>query len=280
MVGGTEQNALLVVIRTPKSASTSLAKIVAKAFPRGRQFFLPNTLDLDGQLSSLQRLRHARHALHVNYRHHRLLRTKDVFASIDRTASPGDIVTGGHIDLETCRQNLTRKFKAIALVRDPIDRSLSEYAYARAGFIRKSALEKYDAGRTAQIAGRFSYEGYLDFLLEHRALYGDIACRYLGLAGIENVAAHFAEHIFHFGTVDNLVAFAHTLGRKTGQDIAVEHLNRTSATVRQIPTRAEQSKLKQLYAGDFALHEWCRKHEPAVATQSVRPPTPRVAVPA
>lgn len=256
-----DNDALIVVIRTPKSASTSLAAIVADAFPNARAFSLPNTLDIEGSISALQHLRHIRHTARVNYRAHRRLRLARVFDRINAESNGGDIVTGGHVDFETCRRKLTRPLKFVNVVRHPVDRSLSEYAYARAGFMRKNGLAKLDASLVAKAAGRYSFEGYLDFLADHRAAFGDIACRYVGLRPGDDIAAHFAAFAFHFGTVDNITPFARTLAAKTGHAVREQHLNQTTAPARFRLGAAERRKIENLYAGDFALYEWCRANE-------------------
>jgi hypothetical protein len=255
-----DADALIVVIRTPKSASSSLAAIAAQAFSDGRAFMLPNTLDIEGSISALQHLRHIRHAARVNYRWHRLLRLEQVFERINLEAKPGDFLTGGHIDFDTCHNALTRPFKFITLVRNPIDRASSEYAYARAGFSRKNRLAKFDASLIAKVAGRHSFEGYLDFLTDHRAAFGDIACRYVGVKPGDDIAAHFAAHAYHFGTVDNLPAFARGLAARTGHIVEERHLNATTAARIKL-TSSERRKIEKLYPGDFALYEWCRAQE-------------------
>lgn len=257
--------AIIVVIRTPKSASSSLAAIVEEALPSGRRFMLPNTLDIEGAISGLQQLRHIRHAARVNYRWHRRLRIERVFDRINIEAHPGDFLTGGHIDFDTCRRKLTKPVKFITLVRNPIDRSLSEYAYARAGHGRKNSLAKWDSSLVAKAAARYSFEGYLDFLTDHRAAFGDIACRYVGVRAGEDIATHFAAYAFHFGTVDRLPAFVRGLSEKTGHDVQLRHLNPTLAPAQVTLRQAEHRKIEKLYAGDFELYDWCRAHEPQPA---------------
>jgi len=265
-------DALIVVIRTPKSASSSLAAIVEEALSSARRFMLPNTLDIEGSISALQQLRHIRHAARVNYRWYRLMRLEQVFDHINAQGSPGDFLTGGHIDFETCRRKLTRPVKFITLVRNPTDRSLSEYAYARAGHRRKNSLARWDASLVAKAAARYSFEGYLDFLTDHRAAFADIACRYVGIRPGEDIAAHFAAHAFHFGTVDRLPTFVRGLGEKTGREIHLPHLNPTIAPAHVTLRQIEHRKIEKLYAGDFELYDWCRAQEtPAAPRKTARP---------
>jgi len=268
-----DSDAIIVVIRTPKSASSSLAAIVAQSLPSARAFVLPNTLNVEGAISTLQLLRHIRHATRINFRRHRALRLGQVFDRINLEASPGDILTGGHIDFDTCRRMVTRPVKFIALIRNPIDRSRSEYAYARAGHRRKNSLTKWDSSLVAKAAGRYTFEGYIDFLTDHRAAFADIACRYVGLKAGEDIGAHFATHAYHFGTVDRLPAFARGLGEKTGQVVEMPRLNPTAAPEQATLTLAEHRKIEKLYAGDFELYDWCRTQEARSTPRKAQPAT-------
>jgi hypothetical protein len=267
-----DSHALIVVIRTPKSASSSLAAIAEEALPAARRYMLPNTLDIEGSISALQQLRHIRHAARVNYRWYRLLRLEQVFDRINIEANPGDVLTGGHIDFDTCRHKVTRAVKFITLVRNPVDRSLSEYAYARSGHGRKNALAKWDSSLVAKAAARYSFEGYIDFLTDHRAAFADIACRYVGVRAGDDIAAHFAAHAFHFGTVERLPSFVRGLSEKTGHKIQPCHLNPTAAPAQIALRQAEHRKIERLYAGDFELYDWCRAHEAQPAPRKAARP--------
>jgi hypothetical protein len=260
-------DALLAVIRTPKSASTSLASIVLQAFPGARRFILPNTLNPEIALSGFQRLRHLRHAARVTLNAHGTIGAARVFDLVNREGRSGDLLTGGHIDFDTCRLNTARKVRFITLVRNPIDRVISEYSYLRAGHARKWMLAKVDSSIAAKTASRYSLQGYLDFLLEHRHAFGDIACRHLGIAPGTDIAAHFAAHAYHFGTVDDLAAFADGLSRKTKRPVQVPHLNPTGKTATLALTREIRRKAERLYENDLALYEWCRRSAPGTATR-------------
>lgn len=263
---------LIVVVRVPKSASSSLAAMALQAFPDRRIVKLPNTLDLDGRCSALQRLRHARHVTRLVLRDHGTLSLTSVFDKINAMQPQATMVTGGHIDFDACRTRIAHRLKMITIVRNPIDRSVSEYAYARAGFTRKPAHTKFDASLTAKAAGRYSYEGFLDFLIERSDAFGDITSRYLGWDGLRDLDAYFAENVFHFGVVDDLRSFAAGLARKTGHAVRMEHLNTGPSVLESALKGGERSKLERLYPKDFELYDWCRTHETAH-----RQPKPRTA---
>jgi hypothetical protein len=260
-------DALLAVIRTPKSASTSLVSIVLQAFPDARRFILPNTLNPEVTLSSFQRLRHLRHAARVTLNAHGIVGADRVFDLVNREGRGGDLLVGGHIDFDTCRRNTARKVRFITLVRNPIDRVVSEYLYLRAGHERKWMLAKIDSSIIAKTASRYSLQGYLDFLLERRHAFGDIACRHLGIAPDTDIAAHFAAHAYHFGTVDDLAAFADGLSRKTKRPVRAPHLNPTRKSATLVLSPDIRRKVERLYENDLALYEWCRRSAPGTAAR-------------
>jgi len=274
----TGDDALIAVIRTPKSASSSLSSIALQAFPDARCFILPNLLNLEGAISRFQRLRHMRHSARVMFNAHKTVRVGRVFDLVNREGRKGDLLIGGHIDFDTCRRNVTRQVKFITLVRDPFDRVISEYAYSRAGHHRKWAVAKFDASLVAKAAGRYTLHGYLDFLLEHATVFGDIACRHLGVAPGDDIAAHFAAHAYHFGTVDNLTDFADGLARKTKRPVQVPHLNRSSKAGTTALTPDMKRKVERLYANDLMLYEWCRRTPSRTAPRPIlRAPSERSA---
>lgn len=250
-----------MVVRIPKSASTTLSALARQAFPTARQFFVPNTLDLDGELSAWQRLRHWRHALRHNASQYEVLQQSLAFARISQSIKPGDLVGGGHADFDTCRRALGPTLKFLTVVRNPTTRVISEYAYARAGHKRKPWLSRFDASLTAKAAARYDLEGYVRFLYDRADVYGNLACRYIGLKPGTDMATHIATHAFQIGTVDNMALFARELCRKTGTAASTPHLNATIRKVDHLPTPRERSFIEQLYARDFELYEHCLRRE-------------------
>jgi len=253
----------LVVVRIPKSASKTLANLVHQAFPQARKHIVPNTVSLDGCLSPFQRVRHARHTLRHNFANHRRITTSQVFKLIDASIAPGDLITGGHIDFATCRANVRAPLKFATLVRDPAMRVLSEYNYARYGHQRKTFLAKLDAGIAARAAGTYSFEGFLSFLLERRDVYGDIACRYTGIAQDTDIANHMRTYAGFAATVEDLPRFAAALKDATGVDVSVGHLNKTPKRQSTSFSHAARRMIENLYARDFALHAACHDGNPA-----------------
>lgn len=249
------ENSVFLCIRVPKSGSQSLVTGLTGAFAGRRIFYVPNTLDPDSQISRLRRLRFLRARFQNLSRHHRTLSMRAVWARIDREAQPGDLLMGGHVDFATAHANIRRALKIITLLREPIARARSEYEYMRRGYLRKSPLNRFDASVLHKRAGRFDFDSYLDFLFEHRAIYGDIASQYLGWNGADDLAEFFARHVFHYGVLERSEEFARGLSEKLRRPFALPVENRTAGE-RPETTAHQRRLLEQIYACDLQLYQW------------------------
>ena len=256
------QAPLYAIIRVPKSGSQSLRTWAVQAFPDAKQFRIPNTLHLDGAFGVLQRLRHTRHVLRHSISWYGSPKTlAGICEMIDRTAPPGSILTGGHFDFPTLHANFKQPVKIVSLLRDPVRRALAEYNYLRDGYSRKFSLWQLSAGALASTAGRYSFAGFVDFLMENRKVYGNIACRYLGVENPAAIRQHFADHVYHVGCVEDPQRFAAAFKKKTGRDVPLGHENRTKKITIDTVPQAERAKLEQLYEHDYSLYEYCRTAE-------------------
>ena len=251
---------LCVCVRIPKCGSTSLTHIVNAAFRDRRTFYLPHTLNLDASTSSFQDLRFVRtraRNLLMRYRTTSILRTYEL---ISNWAADGDLLAGGHIDFHSVREHIGRKVKMITIFREPGGRVRSEYNYSRQGYLARGLFRRFDSGMRHKAAGKYDFDGFLDFLLDNRALYGDVAARYVGWDGQENLGEFFARHVFHSGVLERSEAFEQGLSEKMGFKLSFPHENRAKKTYDSGMTAAQQSKVEQIYARDFALYEWQLVH--------------------
>jgi len=164
MATGADQ-AILACIRVPKSGSKSLSKIVAEALPDRTRFYLPDTLRREARISRWQAFRLWRSQAQNLSKHWGVLSLDKALAKIDAAAAPGDLLIGGHFDQPTVAAGLSRPVRSIVLLRDPADRARSDYNYARQGFLKKKPWQRFDAHLTAQAAGRYGFEGFLDYQL-------------------------------------------------------------------------------------------------------------------
>jgi hypothetical protein len=228
---------------------------LAEAFAGRRIFYLPNTLDPDSKVSPLQKLRFLRARFRNLHRNYRTVRMQSVWARINREAALGDLLMGGHADFRTVRAHITQPLKIITLLREPLARARSEYDYMRRNQLRKPPLRRFDSSVLHKAAGRYDFDAYLDYLFERRAIYGDIACQYLGFDGSEEISKFFARHVFHCGVLERSPEFAAGLAEKLGYPFSLPHENQEPVE-RPAVTAVQRSKLEQIYSRDLEVYEW------------------------
>ena len=234
-----------------------MASAVTSAFSARRIFYLPHTLELDGRLSRFQHFRYLRTQRRNLFAAYGTRNLDDAFAAIRSCIRGGDLIGGGHIDFPSVSRALDRPVKIITLLRNPCQRSLSEYRYARNNHLQKPRLARFDSHAVAMIAAKYDFEGYLDFLTEHRAIYGDIASRYLGFDGTDP-AGFFHRNVFHAGILELPHEFSRGLAAKTGRPVGFPHLNRTDASSQAELSHKARQKIARLYEHDFIAFEWLR----------------------
>ena len=91
---------------------------------------------------------------------------KKAFEIIASNASDGDLINGGHIDFPSVRKSIQRKSKIITLLREPAARCRSEYEYCRNAYLRSNPLRRIDSSARNKAAGKYNFDGFLDFLLD------------------------------------------------------------------------------------------------------------------
>jgi len=247
---------LLLCLRIPKSGSSSLERALARTLAGRRRFYVPNTLELDGRLSRLQHLRFRRSQARNLMEHYGTRSLAHALRQVDRESAPGDLLIGGHADFRTLSHHLSMPLKIVTILRNPLDRCRSEYHYSRSNFFRKSPLTRIDSSVLPRMAAKADFDSYIDFLFDHREIYGNIATAYLGLQPWEEIGRFFQRHVFHAGVLEENAAFSRALGEKLGAEVQFPHLNISgSAEHVAIGTRARR-KIELLYARDFEIYEF------------------------
>ena len=246
---------LLLCVRVPKSGSSSLMRGLSDAFAGRRIFYLPNTLDPDSKVSPLQKLRFLRARFRNLHRHYGFVSMQSVWVRINREAALGDLLMGGHADFRTVRANISQPLKIITLLREPLARAHSEYDYMRRNQLRKPLLRRFDSSVLHKAAGRYDFDSYLDYLFDHRHIYGDIACQYIGWTGEEAISDFFARNVFHCGVLERSAEFAAGMAGKLGRAFSLPHENREPSS-RPDFTPAQGNKLEQIYPRDMELYAW------------------------
>jgi hypothetical protein len=251
---------LCVCVRIPKCGSTSLTHIVNAAFSNRRTFYLPHTLNLDASISSFQDMRFLRTRARNLLMRYRTTSIAKAFDIISTWATDGDLLAGGHIDFHSVREHIDRKVKMITIFREPAKRVRSEYNYSRLTYLDRGPFRRIDSGMRHKAAGKYDFDGFLDFLLDNRQLYGDVAARYIDWDGREGLDRYFANNVFHSGVLERSGAFEKGLSEKMGLKLTFPHKNRTRKDGETGVTAAQRSKIEKIYSRDFALYEWQLEH--------------------
>jgi hypothetical protein len=249
---------VFLCIRVPKSGSKSLNDALNAAFAGQQTFFLPSTDNWDRALSKFQHLRYQRAkwgALMDNYGDPRMSRAFDV---INAKARPGDLISGRHFDYPFARQNLKLPGRIITMLRDPVARCISEYNYSREGFQKRLFFQRFDSGLKTKAAGRYNLLGYVDWLLEHREVYGNIASRFMGWDGAAPLKPYFAENVFHAGVLEDNTNFTAILSEKLGRPVNLPWKNLTKLREAEHADAQVRHRIEQIYPHDFELYEHVR----------------------
>ncbi len=250
--------AVLACIRVPKSGSKSLSRIVAEAYPDRATFYLPDTMRREALISRWQAFRLWRSQIQNLGRHWKTASLDAVLARIDAAAKPGDLLIGGHFDQPAAQSGLNLPVRSIVLLRDPAERARSDYNYARQGFQKKKPWQRFDAHLTAQAAGRYDFEGFLDYQLEHPQVYGDLACAYLGWLPGEPLKAVLPT-IWCWGVLEMADAFANRMSELSGRPLTFGTSNATRQVEQLDISAVERRKIERLYARDLQLYARCRE---------------------
>jgi hypothetical protein len=259
-----------VCIRVPKCGSSSLHYALSAAFAERRTFFLPDSLNLDGRYSWIQRQRFARARRGGLLSHYGDPRLSNALAVINGEAEPGDLVLGGHFDLAFARQALAAPVRAITLLRDPVARCVSEYNYSRQNHLARNVFRRLDSKIQPKIAAKYGLTGYLDYLLERREAYGDLACRYLAWDGAEPLGGYFDRHVFHAGVLEDSTTFAAGLSDKLGRAVVLPWANSTVERAALSADAEARRRIEQLYPRDFELYEHVRAESRQAARRLAR----------
>lgn len=245
---------LFVIVRIPKSGSNSLRGMVSAALPGTPVHSMPNPSKPDAGVSMLENLRVARGRIRRRWRNYRVLTNDQAWEKIARTAKSGDIVQG-HIGFGD-PQLPGFELDYITVIRDPVQRLMSEYFYSQRGFEKRSIFRKlYNYGRL-RAASKLGFSDYIAYLHERRHLYANRATRFItGARACEDPGAFLMENYFHFGTLEHIDQYVSTLSEKLGSRVPPTHRNKSENRRDISLSRQDLSRLEDLYSEDMKLHQ-------------------------
>jgi len=249
-----------VVIRVPKSGSTSLANMMRDGLRGATVYDMPTPAEAQYGRPLIEQFRFARNRLRMLRRLHGTYSMATAWRRIAEQARSGDVVTGhirfGDADLPGL------ELKHITLVRDPVARVLSDYNYARLGFQKRHVVRRLYHRGPVMAAGLYDFSGYLAYLDERRGEYGDITARYVyGRASVSDPQAFIRTNYFHIGTTERLSLFLLGLGRKLGVPVAMRRDNITARQEVTAIAAADRPVFERVFGRDIAIYEAVRSLE-------------------
>lgn len=248
---------IVACIRIPKSGSTSLSKMV-QSLNGVRRYYFGTTWKPDQSGSHFQYYRHLRSKLKQNINKYKRITSKSVEAYIRDAITDGDILVGGHFDFTHIKQNVSARAKLITLVRNPIDRCISEYYYSRNGYLKKPIHLRWDSGALYKAAGTRDFESYLSFIYENKHYFGNVASKMLGINDIDNFESFSSENVLCWATLDDITAFEKHMSDIYQQKISVGTYNQTKERENISLSQSAKTLIEKINDLDMALYEKLR----------------------
>lgn len=247
-------NSLIACVRIPKSGSTSLARAI-RSLKDINFLYVGTRKKRESFDSSFQYYRFLRTQLKNNYMKHGRFKTADINKLIRHRAKNGDVLIGGHFEIDYIKSHISRDVKIVTLIRNPVSRCISEYVYTRKGYLNKPAVLKWDSSRLGRVAGTGDFDKYLNFLLEQKDIYGNISSRYVGWDPSQNIKNFAEANILCWNRLERQDKFEADLSNLFNQQIMLDEFNKTKSSSIITPTRYQTSLIEKIYDFDMQLYE-------------------------
>jgi hypothetical protein len=247
-----------VLVRVPKSGSTTLFWMMKTALPDAALYRMPKLMRSDEGVSRLEKLREARGRARRFWKLFRTLSEQPAWRRLAAQLKDGDIVSG-HFAYGT---PVLPGFRIhyVTLLRHPLDRLISEYRYAQASFAKRGRLQRLYHRGTLAAAGQLSLADYLCYLDDHRELFENIATRYaIGARSCHDPVRFLDRHYHHWGVVERLETFAKGLTAKLGVTVRPRHERTTPGKAEIALGRADKARFERLFSEDMKMYELALK---------------------
>ena len=248
-----------VLVRVPKSGSTSLQSIAASALPQARVFETPETRrTISPGVTPYEHWRSRRRRWRHFMKAYGAWTEAGFWRGVNSDASDGDIVAGHLCYGEPQLPDFDLRY--ITLLRDPRERMLSSFNYDRVGFKRRRGWRRSLITGQLEASGK-TFEHYLEHVADPERRAVQPASLYvLGDEDPADDLAFLKERYFHFGVLDELDLFARGLGEKLGRVASAEWKNRTPKQ-RHAALSPEQTRLiEKIFARDVEMYERVRDY--------------------
>jgi len=246
--------AVYVLVRIPKTGSSSLTAVVRDCLPEARHFPMPYSPHPSDARPRGERLRATRSRVRTLIGGYGALTFAQAWRYIDIHAGDGDLISGhvryGDPVLPRFRLNY------ITLLRNPLAHALSIYNYSRLGYQKRNALRRTYVGGHLKAAGTYSFSGYLSYLDERTHGGANPMWAFaIGDRAVSDPLAFLETNYFHFGVVEHFDLFTAELGRKLRKQVRPRKLNVTPHREADALTTADKPLFERLFGRDIALYQ-------------------------
>ncbi len=251
---------LYFIVRIPKSGSQSMRYMVKAALHDRHYFRLPHlATEPDTGITLYDRFRLRRKLIKGFLKDYGVFTESAVWKKISRTAKDSDIISG---HLHYGRPQLPGwELQCITLLRNPVDRLISEYNYWRQNFQSRTFIQKRYVRGLLLVAGTCSLSDYIRYVHEHRKTLGNPATAFV--VGHHTGCDPFdflQQNYFHFGVLDEMDFFAQELSQKLNRPVATAWTNKTRKTAENKLSPADMALLEELLDSDIPLYQKALAH--------------------
>lgn len=257
-MSGALGDGILIFVEIPKSGSTSVSRMLRRQFDPTAILAFPRTIELDAELSAVQSARFKIKVMRTRMKVYNCLTQAQMQRVIANKEQEISLILG-HLHFQSLTLNHKRPLY-LTLMRNPYDRALSDYLYTRQRMAKKTGRHFYQNARL-KAAARYDFGSYLSFLMEHRDIYGNEACRYIvGDSSFRDAYECLRNEYFHYGTLEALDGFAAELADKLDlSEIPLHHENKTINRDHSSEMGAkERALIERLYDRDLDCWEHIR----------------------
>lgn len=250
-----------VVIRVPKCGSTSLSKMMTSAMPQSKIFNI-SSADLDlmkeenEYISAFEQVRILKNKTLSNWKNHNCLSFDAVWNKTNKIIKNNDIVLG-HFTVDAIQLQAVGK-RLVTVIRDPFERILSDYNYARLSYDKKPSVSKKYRTK-AYVAGNYSLEGYIDYLRESRPVYKRFMSRFiLGKNNIDDPVSFLEENYFSYGVLERMDLFVGDFHKKSGVELIQQKANVTNSKAIDDLSNSARKLIADFCEEDIHLYQCIR----------------------